>query len=56
MAQPGYSEHQIGLALDLYDAKNDKVEDDDTEAYSALFPHLHKFGFILRYPEGKEDR
>ena len=57
VAQPGYSEHQTGLALDLtlYDAKNDKVEDDDIEAYSALFPHLHKFGFILRYPEGKEN-
>ena len=57
VAQPGYSEHQTGLALDLslYDVKNDKVEDDDAEAYSALFPHLHKFGFILRYPEGKEN-
>ena len=57
VAKPGYSEHQTGLALDLslYDAQDDRVEDDDVEAYAKLFPHLHEFGFILRYPEGKED-
>ena len=57
VAQPGYSEHQTGLALDLtlYDARGDRVEDDDIEAYGQLFPHLHEFGFILRYPAGKED-
>ena len=57
VAQPGYSEHQTGLALDLtlYDAKDDIVEDDDVEPYGKLFPHLHKFGFIVRYPEGKEN-
>ena len=25
------------------------------EAYGKLHPHLYKFGFILRYPAGKED-
>ena len=56
VAQPGYSEHHTGLALDLslYDAYNDKVEGDDVEAFDKLMPHLHKFGFILRYPKGKE--
>ena len=56
VAKPGYSEHQTGLALDLtlYDDKNDLVEDDDIEAYAELFPHLHEFGFILRYPAEKE--
>lgn len=58
VAKPGYSEHQTGLALDLslYDDQGNRIEDDDdVAAYSKLFPHLHKFGFILRYPAGKED-
>jgi len=57
VARPGYSEHQTGLALDLtlYDARGNAVEDDDFEAYGRLFPHLHEFGFILRYPAGKEN-
>jgi D-alanyl-D-alanine carboxypeptidase len=25
------------------------------EAYARLNPHFHKFGFIVRYPAGKED-
>ena len=56
VAKPGYSEHQTGLALDLtlYDDQGDMVEDDDVDAYGKLLPHLHKFGFILRYPAGKE--
>ena len=57
VAKPGFSEHQTGLALDLtlYDAYGNAVEDDDVEAYGKLYPHLHEFGFILRYPAGKED-
>ena len=56
VAQPGFSEHQTGLALDLtvYDAQGNKVDDGDIEAYGEIFPHLHEYGFILRYPEGKE--
>ena len=57
VAKPGHSEHQTGLAIDLslYDAQGNMVEDYDTEEYGRIFPHLHKFGFILRYPAGKED-
>ena len=57
VAMQGYSEHQTGLALDLtlYDARGDMVEDDDVEAYARLLHHYHEFGFILRYPAGKED-
>ena len=56
VAEPGYSEHQTGLALDLtlYDDRGNIVEDDDSEAFDKLLPHYHKFGFILRYPAGKE--
>ena len=56
VAKAGYSEHQTGLALDftLYNDRGDAVEDDDAEAYGKVFPYLHEFGFILRYPAGKE--
>jgi len=56
VAAPGHSEHQTGLALDvtLYDAKGDPVEDDHAPEYDRLFPRLHEYGFILRYPEGAE--
>ena len=57
VAMPGHSEHQTGLALDLtlYDARGEMVEDDDVEAYAKLHPYFHEFGFIVRYPAGKED-
>ncbi len=56
VAKPGYSEHQTGLALDLtlYDARGNMVAEDDIEAHARFFPYLHTFGFILRYPAGKE--
>lgn len=50
-ARPGYSEHQTGLAFDInyadYRFKN------TTEA-KWLAANAYKYGFILRYPEGKE--
>lgn len=57
VAKPGYSEHQTGLALDitLFDSNGQIVRDNDTGEYNKVFPFLHKYGFILRYPEGKED-
>lgn len=50
-ARAGFSEHQTGLALDL-DRYNSK---DSDEAYAWLARNAYRFGFILRYPEGKED-
>ena len=54
---PGHSEHHTGLALDLtlYDDQGDIVEDDNVEAYARLLPYFPEFGFIVRYPAGKED-
>jgi len=60
-AEPGYSEHQTGLALDLYllidgkavDSREDPVN--ATEIWEKVHAKLAEFGFILRYPEGKED-
>lgn len=53
---PGASEHQIGLALDIvcdtYYSLNEGFG--DTEAGKWLAAHSCEYGFILRYPLGKE--
>ncbi len=53
-ARPGFSEHQTGLALDIISYPVDYEDFEDTEAYQWLLKHAHEYGFILRYPEGKE--
>ena len=54
---PNASEHQIGLALDIvtdtYVALNEGFA--DTAAGKWLAENSCKYGFILRYPKGKED-
>lgn len=56
-AKPGHSEHQTGLALDITTkAMNYKLN--QTFAYTTegqwLAQHAPQYGFILRYPEGRE--
>ena len=50
-AKPGHSEHQTGLAIDI-------CEDSDkfigTKEDIWIQKNAHKFGFIIRYPKGKE--
>ena len=53
----GYSEHQLGLAVDFTDStesNNQSSSFKDTDAYVWLVEHAHEYGFILRYPEDKE--
>ena len=53
----GFSEHQLGLAVDLTDNADVTKPDSsfaETEAGKWLKEHAHEYGFILRYPEGKE--
>lgn len=57
-ARPGYSEHQTGLGFDI-GAENQEehwASDSfkDTEEAKWLAENAHQFGFILRYPAGKE--
>ena len=62
VAPVGYSEHHTGLAIDLALVVNGKkIADDGTNDlfdYDDIYREIHKylkdFGFILRYPEGKE--
>ncbi len=53
-ARPGFSEHQTGLTIDVttYGANNDTF--DTTEEFAWLQEHAHEYGYILRYPKGKE--
>ena len=56
LAMPGASEHQTGLAVDLtdvyYEYKDESIE--NTETYQWLLAHCQEYGFILRFPKGKE--
>ena len=54
-ARPGHSEHETGLALDIFDAKYSSTGTfKNSPAYEWLKEHAHEFGFIERYPENKE--
>ena len=50
-ARPGYSEHQTGLAADINAADSSF---DDTEEAKWLAENCYKYGFIIRFPKGKE--
>lgn len=50
-ARPGHSEHQTGLAYDLNSLSTSFGE---TTEGKWLADHCWEYGFIIRYPEGKE--
>ena len=54
---PGASEHQIGLALDIVCNSYMSLDEGfgDTKAGKWLAANSCRYGFILRYPKGKED-
>src|SRR3990167_4744320 len=55
-ADQGYSEHQLGTALDLTTENLGANFTDfgDTKAYQWLLENAYKYGFILSYPEGND--
>ena len=61
VAVPGYSEHHTGLAIDICIRKNNKlifINEEmfkEEEIFSKIHKKLYLFGFILRYPKGKEN-
>ncbi len=61
IAKPGHSEHQTGLGLDVSIVKDGKLTRGIenllslNNLYKIVHKKLPKYGFILRYPEGKED-
>lgn len=57
-AKPGQSEHQTGLSMDITCANMNFQLDDsfgETEEGKWVAENAHRFGFIIRYPKGKED-
>ena len=52
-ARAGSSEHQTGLALDI-NVSTRWAYFEKTPAYAWLAEHCAEYGFILRYPEGKQ--
>lgn len=53
-APPGASEHQTGLAADMWDGKNRGYAFRGTPTDKWLAENAYAFGFIIRYPKGKE--
>ena len=54
---PGSSEHQIGLAVDIITDGYATLDEGfgDTAAGKWLSENSYRYGFILRYPQGKEE-
>lgn len=54
-ARAGYSEHETGLAIDVttYGVK-EQGDFEKTDAYKWMIKNSYKYGYILRYPKGKE--
>ena len=50
-ARPGHSEHQTGMVIDFNDINSDF---DDTAEAQWLAENCANYGFIVRFPEGKE--
>lgn len=53
-AKPGHSEHQTGLALDVYNETASYTDFENTQEYTWMQKNAYKYGFILRYPKEKE--
>ena len=54
-ARPGFSEHQTGLVVDVDTIKTVYTSFEKTEEFQWMQDHAHEYGFILRYPKGKEN-
>ncbi|MCM1259769.1 MAG: M15 family metallopeptidase [Prevotella sp.] len=55
VAKPGASEHQTGCAIDIATLDTGLSEYfEQTAEFDFLKENAHRFGFILRYPKGKE--
>lgn len=53
-ARPGHSEHQTGLAIDVMGENKDYNLFEESNSFQWMKQNAHKYGFIMRYPNGKE--
>ena len=54
-AKAGFSEHQTGLAVDVYNGTVNYTSFEKTKEFTWMNENAHKYGFILRYPKEKEN-
>lgn len=52
-ARAGYSEHQTGLAVDVYNKELPYTSFEQTEEFTWMQENAYKYGFILRFPKDK---
>ena len=52
--RPGHSEHQTGLAVDIYNGEKEYTKFEETKEFDWMKEHAHEYGFILRFPKNKE--
>jgi len=52
--RPGFSEHQTGYAVDVFNNKETYTNFEKTEEFTWMQEHAHEYGFILRFPKDKE--
>ena len=52
--RPGFSEHQTGLAFDIYNGKTTYTKFESTKEFDWMQENAYKYGFILRFPKEKE--
>lgn len=52
-AEPGFSEHEIGLAVDILDGSGGDPASSGVASW--LRDNAWQYGFILRYPQGSEE-
>ena len=52
VAKPGFSEHQTGLCIDI--TNKDRYFVEGTKEADWLAENCYRFGFIIRYPKGKQ--
>ena len=52
--RPGHSEHQTGLAVDVYNKKENYTNFGNTKEFTWMMKHAYEYGFILRFPKDKE--
>ena len=53
--RPGHSEHQTGLAVDVYNGKENYTNFEKTKEFTWMQNHASEYGFILRFPRDKEN-
>jgi D-alanyl-D-alanine carboxypeptidase len=58
-SRPGQSDHQTGLAFDVGDGAhpgdNLEIRSENNPGTAWMLAHCAEYGFIVRFPEGKED-